>query len=322
MSEQPSIARRGKAILRLFRLPALLTAPGDPLAGALLALGATGGRLDDLPLGSALGASLCLYAAGLLANDFFDRHADARERPDRPIPAGLASPFAVLLAALLLTTSGLFLAHDSGASTQWIAILLAATAWFYDALGKHVPFLGPLTMGLCRGLNLLLGASLFGVPGLLTMPVAVSAVFLTLVVTLITCAARHEAPPATGAAPPVIRLPRGLAAALPAILTLWLATLLAVRWDHLTPSLHAGASGLSIGLAALSVIWTALSSVKWYGPLTPAGLQRGIGGVIRGFILTQAAVCATCGPVGESFALLVLMAFPVAGWIGKWFYAT
>lgn len=322
MSEQPSIAGRGKAILRLFRIPALLTAPGDPLAGALLAMGATGGRLHGPSLGSALGASLCLYAAGLLANDFFDRHVDARERPDRPIPAGLVSPLAVLLAALLLTASGLFFARDGGTPTLQVATLLAAAVWFYNALGKHVPLLGPLAMGLCRGLNLLLGASLFGIPGLSAMPVPVSAVFLTLVVTLITCAARHEAPPVTTSAPPAIRLSPWLAGALPATLGLWLATLLFVRWDHLTPSFHTGASGLSLALAAMSVIWMALSSVKWFGTLTPAGLQRSIGGLIRGFILTQAAVCATCGPVGESFALLVLMAFPVAGWIGKWFYAT
>ena len=63
--------------LQLVRAPNLLTVPGDPLAGFLLA---TFGVLRA-QAAFAVGASLCLYAAGLLWNDLFDLEEDRRERP-------------------------------------------------------------------------------------------------------------------------------------------------------------------------------------------------------------------------------------------------
>jgi 4-hydroxybenzoate polyprenyltransferase len=52
-------------------------------------------------------------------------------------------------------------AYPSGA----IAFVIAVAALVYDKWGKHHRVFGPLNMGLCRGLNLLLGISL--VPGAL-----------------------------------------------------------------------------------------------------------------------------------------------------------
>ena len=37
------------------------------------------------------GASVCLYWAGMAANDWADRELDAVERPERPIPSGRIS---------------------------------------------------------------------------------------------------------------------------------------------------------------------------------------------------------------------------------------
>ncbi|WP_375373510.1 UbiA family prenyltransferase, partial [Micromonospora sp. ATA51] len=42
------------------------------------------------------GASVLLYWAGMAANDWADRHLDAVERPERPIPSGRVSPPAAL----------------------------------------------------------------------------------------------------------------------------------------------------------------------------------------------------------------------------------
>jgi len=60
----------GEAWLRLFRLPNLLTVPGDVLAGFLLTSTITAGAWGKLLL--AIPSSLMLYAAGLLLNDLFD----------------------------------------------------------------------------------------------------------------------------------------------------------------------------------------------------------------------------------------------------------
>jgi 4-hydroxybenzoate polyprenyltransferase len=41
-----------------------------------------------------------------------------------------------------------------------VALAIAVAAVVYDKWGKHQSFLGPLNMGVCRGLNLLLGMSI------------------------------------------------------------------------------------------------------------------------------------------------------------------
>ena len=73
-----------RAWLQLFRVPNLLTVPGDPLAGFLIA---AGGRLDSRAA-CAVVASLAFYAAGLAMNDLADFAEDTRERPKRPLPSG------------------------------------------------------------------------------------------------------------------------------------------------------------------------------------------------------------------------------------------
>lgn len=76
-----------RAWTELFRVSALFSVPGDALAGAA-AVGRSPGRGTAL----AIGASLCLYEAGMALNDWADREEDAVDRPHRPIPSGRISP--------------------------------------------------------------------------------------------------------------------------------------------------------------------------------------------------------------------------------------
>ena len=304
MSDNSVSATGWKAWSSLFRPPNLLTVPGDPLAGALLAA-ASAGLIPPLPpLLATLGAALCLYAAGLLANDFFDRHVDAKERPNRPIPSGSAKATGVLIAALLFTLAGLFLAAEGGRLPLIIASLLAACSWFYNAIGKRITWLGPLNMGACRGLNLLMGAALIGSQGLTGIRVLTAAMLLTLFIAAITLAARNEANPENSR-----RGPKWVAWTLPLILAFGLLSLIHTL-------------GMALGLAAMAIAWTTLWSINLSRATTPAATQRSIGGLIRGLILVQTALCAASGPTGEACALLLLVAFPVSGWLGKWFYGS
>lgn len=93
----------------LLRVSAVFTVPGDALAGAA-ATGLRPGRGTAY----AVGASLCLYEAGMALNDWADRDEDAVERPHRPIPSGRIPPAAALGAAGLLTAAGLTLAARAG----------------------------------------------------------------------------------------------------------------------------------------------------------------------------------------------------------------
>ncbi|WGP13688.1 SCO3242 family prenyltransferase [Streptomyces sp. SH5] len=137
----------------LLRVSALFSVPGDALAGA-----AAVGRRPSRGTALAIGASLCLYEAGMALNDWADRDEDAIDRPQRPIPSGRISPAAALGAAGVLTAAGLALAARAGRPALTVATGLAATVWAYDLHLKHTKA-GPAAMAAARSLNLLLGAT-------------------------------------------------------------------------------------------------------------------------------------------------------------------
>ena len=173
--------------LQLFRLPNLLTVPGDPIAGCFLALG--GATPDLLKLLPAVMASLLFYAAGLLLNDLADRKTDSEHAPERPLPSKAVSVRAVWVVCVLLFALGLgccVLLQRTGL-LMGIALLAAIVA--YDTGGKKVPILGALLMGLCRSLSLLLGATQ---SGLSVTPVLPVAGFILIYVAAITVVGRQE----------------------------------------------------------------------------------------------------------------------------------
>jgi 4-hydroxybenzoate polyprenyltransferase len=150
--------------LELIRLPNVITAAADSLAGWLLVMGSLAEPGRWLPL---IAASMVLYAAGTALNDVFDFEVDRKERPGRPLPAGQISRriAAGLGAAGLMLGPGLALA-GGGLAGMLVASVLSLCILVYDAGAKHTG-LGPAVMGSCRGLNLLLGmthAGSFGGP--------------------------------------------------------------------------------------------------------------------------------------------------------------
>ena len=140
-------------IVELVRAPAALSVPGDAIAGATAA-----GTLGRRTVGLAA-TSVCLYWAGMAANDWSDRVLDAVERPERPIPSGRITPRTALGVATGLTVAGLATAALAGGRRALaVAAPLAAGVWSYDAALKNTA-MGPAGMALCRGLDVLLGAS-------------------------------------------------------------------------------------------------------------------------------------------------------------------
>ena len=171
----------------LLRLPNLFTVPGDILVGWTLA-GLRGG-FPVLPIV----ASLCLYAAGLLLNDVCDAKIDAKERPSRPIPSGRVKRSVVLGVAVVLALLGV-LCSGSGLP---IAVVLLGLIVFYDTLAKHIPWVGVMTMGCCRGMNLYLGAASSWPMGETPLsPFMLGAIlFFTGYIVLVSVIAKHEADP-------------------------------------------------------------------------------------------------------------------------------
>ncbi|MGW7199970.1 SCO3242 family prenyltransferase [Streptomyces chryseus] len=146
-------AARSAAWAELLRVSALFTVPGDAVAGA-----ASVGVRPNRGTALAVGASLCLYEAGMALNDWADRAEDAVDRPHRPIPSGRVTPRAALAASGALTAAGLALAAGAGRPALAVASGLAATIWAYDLRLKHTPA-APATMAAARALDLLLGAT-------------------------------------------------------------------------------------------------------------------------------------------------------------------
>jgi 4-hydroxybenzoate polyprenyltransferase len=138
--------------LRLVRAPAVFSALGDPLAGLLIA----GGDLTMRQAARLSAAAAMIYLAGMALNDLADREEDARERPERPIPSGAVSPSAAALVGTSLLLAGVELARGAGANFTGPA--LAALVAAYDFELKHSATLGPIAMGGCRSLSLLMGA--------------------------------------------------------------------------------------------------------------------------------------------------------------------
>ncbi|MFI1654959.1 SCO3242 family prenyltransferase [Streptomyces sp. NPDC020472] len=302
---------RIRAWAELLRLSALFSVPGDALAGAA-AVGLRPGRGTAY----AVGASLCLYEAGMALNDWADREEDAVDRPHRPLPSGRIAPAAALGAAGLLTAAGLALASRAGRPALAVATALAGTVWAYDLRLKHTPA-APAVMAAARALDLVLGATATGPAPRRTAPavpvrpapgpvasarrgaaartglrVAAPAGALALHTYTVTAVSRHEARGGS------TFVPLGALAATSALGT---ATALgALRTPGgaaaLAPLLPAAAY---VGTTAVPLLHAALNPSP---PLT----QRAVGGGIRAMIPLQAALAARAGALGTGLALLGL----------------
>jgi len=161
-----------RAWAQLVRVPNTLTACADVIAGFTLAAGSWWLILGIGPsLSLASLASICLYWAGMVLNDVNDVEEDTAQRRNGPLVRGAIAVKTASRAGWGLLVVGIGLAGAAAyllpASEEpapyWIvgftAFALAATIVAYDSSIKGTA-VGPLLMGLCRGLNLLMGVSL------------------------------------------------------------------------------------------------------------------------------------------------------------------
>ena len=148
---------RTRTYLELIRLPNLFTAVGDIMVGYLIVSRGVNVSWRDLII--LMLASVCLYAGGVVLNDYYDRDIDAKERPERPIPSGRIHARDALKLGYRLLGLGCVFAVGVGVPSLLVAVLLAGCIVLYDAKGKRIEYVGSVNMGACRFLNVLLGAS-------------------------------------------------------------------------------------------------------------------------------------------------------------------
>lgn len=274
----------------------VVTALADVLAGFAAAAASNWSALGWLLL-----AAAGLYAGGVVLNDVFDARLDAVERPERPLPRGDLSVAQAAGLGVVLLIGGIGAAFAVSPVSGLVALATAGCAVLYDAWGKHRPFLGPLNMGLCRGLNLMLGVS--AAPALLGQRWYL-ALFPLVYIAAITAVSRGEV--AGG------RRETGLGA-----LALIGAVLVGILALGATPEFGVVAALPFLALLAWRVLppfWRA-----WRSP-QPATIGRAVSAGVLSLIVLDATFAA--GYAGVVYGALVLSLLPVSLRLARVFAVT
>jgi 4-hydroxybenzoate polyprenyltransferase len=285
-----------RGYLELLRPPNVMTAVADVLAGYAIA-----GLSNSPALPWLLGATACLYAGGVVLNDFFDRHLDAIERPERPLPSGRvpAGGAAALGGGLLV--AGIALASRGTPASGVIAAGIAAMVLLYDSWTKRYGVLGPATMGACRALNLLLGMA--AAPGVLAgrWPLALIPFIYIAAVTLVSRGEVHGGK-------------RG--AARLALISLGVVIIVLAGI-----SAGAGAGRLAALAITLLLAWRVLPPFwRVCKDPGPAGIRHAVKAGVLSLVLVDATLGAAYG--GNLYGVVVLATAVVAAGLARLFSVT
>jgi 4-hydroxybenzoate polyprenyltransferase len=281
---------------QLLRVGNVYTAVANVLAGYLI----VAGQWQPIaPLVVLAFASALIYAAGMALNDAYDAELDRVERPERPIPSGRISREAALAAGWALLAAGVACAAlaswlTAAAGPIVVACCLAVMVVMYDGGLKNF-WAGPLAMGWCRTLNVLLGGSLAGgadtwfALGLYAAAVGAYTVGLTLI-------ARSEAGDSAASYPWADKI----VVAACAVLFAW-------PWTQLgRATSNAGPVAASVGLFAV-MIYAAVAVRGAMHAADPAAIRRGVKRLIVGFVLIDACAAAAAAGVPSGAAVLCLL---------------
>jgi len=296
------------AYAQLLRLPNVFTAFADIALAAFAA-----GYLFSDPgtFALLLTASGCLYSGGMVWNDIFDRHGDALTRGFRPIPSGRVSLKIAVVLALLLTVAGVAIAavasdgrlEASLNNSFFVSIILVVAILLYDAWLKHTP-IGPVSMGLCRSLNILLGLSGGGGALALEPSLHLAATTGFYIVGVTWFARREEGRSA----------PRHLMLATVVIFAaLVLASLLPMHQPPGTAPFYFPY------LVVLFGTFLALKLVPAIQSPQPLEVQAAVKRCILGLILLDAVLASV---FAELAGLLIILLLLPARWLGQWVYST
>lgn len=147
-----------KPWIQIIRPSNVLTAISDVLAGIALACLFLQQDLPPVnPLIWITISSMLLYTGGIVFNDVFDAALDKVERPERPIPSGRIKKSAASILGTLAFAIGSFLAYQVNMTAFYVSLAIVLMCLLYNGKAKHHFLAGPIVMGACRGLNLLLG---------------------------------------------------------------------------------------------------------------------------------------------------------------------
>ena len=288
-----------RGYVELVRPANVATALADVLAGYAVA-----GMGNPRVLAWLLLSTACLYAGGVVLNDVFDRDLDRIERPERPIPSGRVSTTAAAGLGASLLAAGILAATLATPVAGIVAGATAACVLVYDAWGKRQGLVGPVNMGLCRALNLLLGIA--AAPAMLTGAWPLAALPLVYIAA-VTAVSRGE----------VHGGRRGVTAYALISLSLVLVGLTAVALVRGGAS-AAGVAGVTFTLV---LAWRVLPAF-WgaYQDPTPGPIRHAIRTGVLSLVLLDAVIGASYG--GALYSLAILATGLVAARLARLFAVT
>jgi hypothetical protein len=255
-------------LLKLGRVSNLPTVWTNVLAGTVLAGGDWRGARTAL----VVVAMSLFYVGGMYLNDYFDRAIDARERPQRPIPAGDISAAAVRAIGFALLAAGVALMFAAGATAAIAGILLGALIVGYDVHHKDFA-LAPAVMGACRALVYCAAAA--AATDAVSATVAFAAVAAAAYVAGLTYAAKQES--------------------LDKIGSLWPLALLALPLVPAAATFRQGP--LAVAFYAALLAWGAGAVYLLVKRPMPGAVSRAVAWLIAGLSLVDAAFLAGAGAI-------------------------
>jgi 4-hydroxybenzoate polyprenyltransferase len=291
---------------RLIRLPNVFTAPPDVLVGWVLW---SNSRLDADVLW-VLVASVCLYAAGMILNDWFDAQEDRRDRPYRPLPAGEVSVSLAFILGAGLLTAGVLIAWFAWPMAGMVAFLLAGLILLYNGLLKKTP-IASLAMGGCRTLNVLLGVVRAAgddfnavVQNFWSTPAAWVALANGLYITGVTLFARQEAKESSR---PLLLL-GGMT---------WLSGMacLVGCWIQISTS-----TVMYFAIGVIVAIWIGVTLLRAYQTTKPKEVQIAIKTMIFGLVVCNGVSATAAG--SPLVGLVIILHLVPAYLLGRWLYST
>jgi hypothetical protein len=149
------------SVLRLTRLALACSAVADIWLVALWSRQVerrSPGDIADLPmlLGLCAGIGVGMYVFGSTLNDVLDARRDRLFDRTRPVASRQISITHAMVIALVALLVALFCSVPLGSRSVVVCLTCAALVVFYNAVGKHLPALGVLTLATIRAVHMLI----------------------------------------------------------------------------------------------------------------------------------------------------------------------
>ena len=284
--------------LQIIRFPNLFTIPGDILLGYFVVSAGFAAWSWQVVLLTLI--SMMLYSAGLIMNDLFDYEEDLRERPSRPLPSGAIKKEDAQKAMAILFAVSIVSSVIISQTALIFTVLLILCIYLYNGPLKKQGIVAGVAMGLCRMFNVFLGASAW--EGDWNFSIYLVGLIEAVYIVGVCLIAKDE----------TVKLPSERVRTF--TFKLIAAGTLVLLIINKAPLIGIALSGALVYLA-----WKVTESIK---EIPLALLPPKIGQMIRTLIIMSAAYVSIFAPENYKTIVFLLLLYPIAGFVGKKFYAS